>query len=186
MRCCHSPQPFPACQRQYLLMLHHEQNPISCSILPGIVSRFCQAKPLQFDTGRYQKLKSWTCKRQHLRLCFRSAGGGVVHVGVMLRAAERGDGHGLRAGAAAGLRSRSGALPLRPQRWVLHLPPHQLRERRTAVQGLRTGLLCLQTQGKQGGCAGKMRSRRLTRAGVVQLAAFSLIMFELCNACVRL
>lgn len=82
-------------------------------------------------------------------LCVSSSGGGVVHVGVMLWAAERGDGHGHGAGAAAGVRSRGGALPLRPQRWVLHLPPHQLRERRTAVQSLRTGLLRLQTQGKQ-------------------------------------
>lgn len=77
-----------------------------------------------------------------------SSGGGIVHVGVMLWAAERGDGHGHGAGSAAGVRSRGGALPLRPQCWVLHLPPHQLRERRTAVQGLRTGLLRLQTQGE--------------------------------------
>lgn len=81
-------------------------------------------------------------------LCLCSAGGGVVHVGVMLRAAERGDGHGHGAGSAAGVRSGGGALPLRPQCWVLHLPPHQLRECRTAVQSLRTGLLRLQTQGK--------------------------------------
>lgn len=78
-----------------------------------------------------------------------SVGRGIVHVGVMLRVVERGDGHGHGAGAAAGVRSRGGALPLRPQCWVLHLPPHQLRERRSAVQGLRTGILCLQTQGKQ-------------------------------------
>lgn len=90
-------------------------------------------------------------KRLCLFVCFcvHSAGGGIVHVGVMLRAAERGDGHGHGAGSAAGVRSRGGALPLRPQCWVLHLPPHQLRECRTAVQGLRTGLLRLQTQGKE-------------------------------------
>lgn len=76
-------------------------------------------------------------------VCFR-AGWGVVHVGVMLRTAERGDGHGDGAGPAAGVRSWGGALPLCPQRWVLHLPPHQLRERRAAVQSLRTGLLRLQ------------------------------------------
>lgn len=84
-----------------------------------------------------------------------SIGGGIVHVGVMLWAAERGDGHGHGADAAARVRSRGGALPLRPQRWVLHLPPHQLRERWTAVQGLRTGLLCLQTQGKRELCEGR-------------------------------
>lgn len=72
-------------------------------------------------------------------------------MGVMLWAAERGDGHGHGAGTAAGVRSRGGALPLCSQRRVLHLPPHQLRERWTAVQGLRTGLLCLQTQGDASG-----------------------------------
>lgn len=77
-------------------------------------------------------------------------GRSIVHVGVMLRAVERGDGHGHGAGPAAGVWSRRGALSLRPQCWVLHLPPHQLRERRAAVQGLRTGLLGLQTQGKHG------------------------------------
>ena len=70
-------------------------------------------------------------------------------MGVMLRAAQRGDGHGRGAGSAAGVRGGGGALPLRPQRWLLHLPPRQLRERRTAVQGLRTGLLRLQTQGER-------------------------------------
>lgn len=101
----------------------------------------------------------WLQRKQNVRIhfsswvsvpyvCLPSAGGGVVHVGVMLRAAERGDGHGNGADTAAGLRSRGGALPLCPQRRVLYLPPHQLRERRAALQGLRAGLLRLQTQGK--------------------------------------
>lgn len=77
-------------------------------------------------------------------LCVFWTGWGVVHVGVMLRTAERGDGHGNGAGPAAGVRSGGGAIPFRPQRWVLHLPPHQLRERRAAVQSLRIGLLRLQ------------------------------------------
>ncbi len=64
-----------------------------------------------------------------------SPGGGLLHVGVMLRAAERGDGHRGGPHPAARLWSRSWAVPLCPQRWLLHLPTqqHHLRKRRPGV-----------------------------------------------------
>lgn len=134
MLCCCSGQPFYLLSASvFVAAAPRTKSRILCCLSPELFSRFCHVKSVCLSVSG-------------------PAGGGLVHVGVMLRAAERGDGHGHRAGAAAGLRSGSGALPLRPQRRVLHLPPHQLRERRSAVQGLRSGLLCLQTQGKPSVC----------------------------------
>ncbi len=67
--------------------------------------------------------------------CLSSPGGGLLHVGIMLRAAERGDGHRGGPHPAARLWSRSWAVPLCPQRWLLHLPTqqHHLRKRRPGV-----------------------------------------------------
>lgn len=93
-------------------------------------------------------------KHTSYRKMFFVLGGGLLHVGFMLRAVERGDGHRGGPHPAARLWSWSRAVPLRPQRWILHLPPrqHHLRNHRPGVQILWTCLLGVPTKGCQITC----------------------------------
>ncbi|XP_063271588.1 E3 ubiquitin-protein ligase RNF34 isoform X1 [Prinia subflava] len=87
--------------------------------------------------------KPVTCPAWSPNSTFKSSGS-YFHVGLVLRAAERGDGHGRGARAAGRLRRRRRPLPLHTQHGLLRIPSPCCGQHQHRLQGLRALLLSLQ------------------------------------------
>lgn len=90
------------------------------------------------STSRNTTSKVW--KPHHLFvksfvIVFR-AGGGLVHVGIMLWSAEWSDGYRGRERAAARFRGRCGAVSFRSHCGILHIPTYQLHQHQPGVSVL--------------------------------------------------